>query len=194
MYFDGNALPVRGEQASCGSNKIQIRPESNTAGVINIHRCRALGTTEEGIYTCTMTNSSMMEQSVRFHIYLNGRSESFDLYISSLNHLLSLCTEAPVINVSSSTVTVNVGSPITLSCTSRGSRPETFTWKKGSGQVLNSTTTKIAYTNSRAVFRADYSIDSVTTNDSGTYTCTATNPLGSNSATITVTVNSKLLI
>ena len=44
-----------------------------------------------------------------------------------------------------------------------------------------------------AVFRADYSIDSVTTSDSGTYTCTVTNPIGSDSATITVVVG-KLLV
>ena len=50
------------------------------------------------------------------------------------------------------------------------------------------------YTSTSAVFRADYSIDSVTTSDSGTYTCTVTNPIGSNSATITVVVTGKLLI
>ena len=42
------------------------------------------------------------------------------------------------------------------------------------------------YTSTSAVFRADYSIDSVTTSDSGTYTCTVTNPIGSDSTTITV--------
>ena len=50
------------------------------------------------------------------------------------------------------------------------------------------------HTNTSAVFRADYSIDSVTTSDSGTYTCTVTNPIGSNSAIITVVVTGKLLI
>ena len=51
-----------------------------------------------------------------------------------------------------------------------------------------------AYTNTSAVFRADYSIASVTTSDSGTYTCNVTNPIGSDDATITVTVIGKLLI
>ena len=50
------------------------------------------------------------------------------------------------------------------------------------------------YTNTSAVFRADYSIDSVSTSDSGTYTCNVTNPIGTASATITVVVASKLLI
>ena len=48
------------------------------------------------------------------------------------------------------------------------------------------------YTNTSAVFRADYSIDSITTGDSGTYTCTVTNPIGSDSATIAVFIG-KLL-
>ena len=114
-----------------------------------------------------------------------------------LNHLSSLYTAAPVTDTpSSSAVTVNVGDPLTLSCTSQGSPPDTFTWRKDNDPtVLQSTSiTAVDYTNTSAVFRADYSINSVTASDSGTYTCTVTNPIGSNSATITVVVNSKLLV
>ena len=42
------------------------------------------------------------------------------------------------------------------------------------------------HTNTSAVFRADYTINSVSTSDSGLYTCTVTNPLGSDTATIAV--------
>ena len=111
------------------------------------------------------------------------------IHISSLNHLSSLYTAVPVIDTpSSSTVTVNVGDSLTLSCTSQGSPPDTFTWRKDNGPtVLQSTSiTAVDHTSTSAVFRADYSIDSVTTSDSGTYTCTVTNPIGSDSATITV--------
>ena len=89
---------------------------------------------------------------------------------------------------SSSTVTVNVSDPVTLSCTSRGSPPDTFTWRKDNDlTVLQSTSiTAVDHTDTRAVFRADYSIDSVTISDRGTYTCTVTNPIGSDSTTITV--------
>ena len=113
--------------------------------------------------------------------------------IPSINFLY---TAAPVIETPSpSTVTVNVGSPLSLSCTSRHSPPDTFTWRKDNGPVLQSTTTPVTYNASSAVFRADYSIDSVTTSaDNGTYTCTVTNPIGSDSATITVFVVCKLLI
>ena len=51
----------------------------------------------------------------------------------------------------------------------------------------------MTYNDNSAVFRTDYSIESVTTSDSGTYTCNVTNPMGSDNATITVVVISKLL-
>ena len=131
LYFKDNMIPNSGKSALCGSKRVLVKPGSITAGVINIYRCRALGTAEEGVYTCTMMNSSMMNESVRFHIYLNGRSKSLNLHIPFFNHLSSLYTAAPVIDTpSSSTVIVNVGDPLTLSCTSRGSPPDTFIWRK----------------------------------------------------------------
>ena len=95
---------------------------------------------------------------------------------------------------SSSNLTVIVSSSLTLSCTSRGSPPDTFTWRKDGNQtILQSTSiTAVDYTSTTAVFCADYTIDSVT--DNGTYTCTVTNPIGSNSTTITVVVIGKLLV
>ena len=96
----------------------------------------------------------------------------------------------------SSTVTLVVGFALTLSCTSRGSPPDTFTWRKDNDPTVLQSTNIIAvnYTNTSAVFRADYSIDSVTTSDSGTYTCNITNPIGNSSTTFTVDVISKLII
>ena len=91
---------------------------------------------------------------------------------------------------------VNFGSPLTLSCTSQGSPPDTFIWQKDNDPtVLQSTSiTAVDHTSTSAVFRADYSIDSVTTSNNGTYTCTVTNPIGSDSVMITVVVIGKLLI
>ena len=198
-YFNnGTMIPNSGVNQGCGSPAIfaiQARPALNTAGVSNLRQCDTFTIALEGIYTCTMMTSAMMNQSVRLGVYFSVRSESLDLYISSLNHLSSLYTAAPVIDpISPSTMTVNVGDPLMLSCTSRGSPPDTFTWKKDNGPVLQSTTTPVTYNDNSAVFRADYSIDIVTTSDSGTYTCTVTNPIESNSATITVVVTGKLLI
>ena len=118
-----------------------------------------------------------------------------NLYSPSLSQVSSLYTAAPVIDTpSSSTVTVNVGYSLSLSCISRNSPPETFTWRKDNGPVLQSTTTTVNYNVNSAVFRADYSIDNVTTSDNGTYTCNVTNAIGSDIATITVAVISKFLM
>jgi len=93
---------------------------------------------------------------------------------------------------SSSNVILPVGFSLTLSCTSRGSPPDTFTWRKDSGPIVQSTSiTTVTHTNTSAVFRADYSINSVNTSDSGAYTCNTTNPLGSDSSTINVNVISE---
>ena len=198
LYFNGTMIPNSGEQAGCNglTGIIQARPGS-TAGVTNFHQCGSLTTDNEGVYTCTMMNSSMIEQSVRFNIYLNGRGESLDFYTPSFNHLSSLYTAGPVIDpISPNTMTVHAGTPLILSCTSRGSPPDTFTWRKDNDPtVIQSTSiTAVDYTSTSAVFRADYSIASITTSDIGTYTCTVTNPIGSDSATMTVDVISKLLI
>ena len=74
-YFDGTMIPNSGEQGPCGSDVIQVRPGANTAGISNIRQCQAFSTIVEGIYTCTMRNSSMLNQSVRLGVYFIGRSE-----------------------------------------------------------------------------------------------------------------------
>ena len=51
---------------------------------------------------------------------------------------------------------------------------------------LTSTVTAVDHTSTSAVFRADYLIDRVTTDDSGIYTCNITNPLGTDSTSIVV--------
>ena len=192
LYFNGSMIPNMAVD-NCGLTVIQVRPGGTFAGITNVHQCRQFSIAVEGVYTCTMRNSSMMNQSFRFGIYFSGRCELLDLYIPSLNHLSSLYTAPPVIDhISPNTMTINTGESLTISCISRGSPPDTFAWRKDNGPVLQSTTTAVTYNDNSAVFHANYSINSVTTSDSGTYTCTVTNPIGMHNATITVTVNSKL--
>ena len=86
-----------------------------------------------------------------------------------------------------STVNGIIGSPVTLSCTSEGSPPDTFTWMKdGVLLTLTPSITTVTYDDTAATFRSDYTINNVTADDSGTYTCTVTNPIGSDSHSITV--------
>ena len=95
---------------------------------------------------------------------------------------------------SSSTVTVVVGDSLTLSCTSRGSPPDSFTWiKDGTPAPPTPTLTTVTHSTTTAIFRSDYTINNVTTSDSGTYTCTVTNPIGSDSETISVVVTGEYM-
>jgi len=118
--------------------------------------------------------------------------------VSTLKCTLSLIIEillaAPVIDPHSlSIVKANIGDSLTLSCTSRGSPPDTFTWRKERGSYLQPThVTKVTHTKASAVFLAHYTIKHITSSHSGIYTCTVTNPMGSDSETIAV-VASKLL-
>ena len=89
---------------------------------------------------------------------------------------------------SSSTVVV-IGSNITLTCTSSGSPPDTFTWMKDGVPVTQSTDiTAVDYTSTSAVFSSSYTISNVSISDSGTYTCTVTNPIGTDNHTFTVNI------
>jgi len=102
-----------------------------------------------------------------------------------------LYTAAPVIDPPSSSV-VNLfgGDYIILSCTSRGSPPDTFTWMKDGSPITSSPTLNaVNHDSTNAVFRSDYTIKSVTKSDSGKYTCTVTNPIGSDSQTIKISVD-----
>ena len=46
-------------------------------GVYHARYCSPLTINTEGIYTCTLRNSSMMNESIRVGVYFSGRSESF---------------------------------------------------------------------------------------------------------------------
>ena len=85
VYFDESGIP---NVACDNSSSPIIRQQAaglGNPGVINIIQCRTLFTTDvEGIYTCTMLNSSMMEQSIRFGVYFTGRSELFYVRMHSI--------------------------------------------------------------------------------------------------------------
>ena len=82
-YFNGNMKPNR---ARCSSAIIQPEPGTFTAGAINIYQCGKFSANAEGVYTCTIMNSTMMIQSIRLGVYFTGRSESLVKVLS--NHLI----------------------------------------------------------------------------------------------------------
>ena len=79
-YFNGTRIPFV-DNCNNFSAIVQPRVAFNRAGVINIQQCREKLTTDvEGVYTCIMLNSSMMNESILFGVYSIGRSELQLLY------------------------------------------------------------------------------------------------------------------
>ena len=50
----------------------------------------------------------------------------------------------------------------------------------------NIVTTSVTYTSTVAVFQSTYSISNFSSSDTGTYTCTITNPIGTDSLNISL--------
>jgi len=78
-WYFGETIVVAAQP--CGS-VFQVRSAAprNFPGIINLYPCGPLSPDEEGVYSCMMMNSSMMVQTKRVGLYLNGRSESLDMY------------------------------------------------------------------------------------------------------------------
>ena len=111
-------------------------------------------------------------------------------FYTIVNHFASLYTAAPVIDPPSSPVRVAIGmSNVTLSCTSRGSPPDTFTLiKDGLPVDPPPSVATVMHTDSVAVFSINYVIPSIRDSNVGMYTCTVTNPIGTDSSAITVEI------
>ena len=81
FYFNGSKIPVKGK---CNNLQgiIISKPGSRKAGVFTMLQCGEFSPSTEGVYTCMMMNSSMMNESIRFGVYFSGRSKLFDICIS----------------------------------------------------------------------------------------------------------------
>ena len=93
-YLNGNPILIPGGNPICGYGVLEVRGANGRRypGVNNLYLCRTFTTTEEGVYSCIMMNSSMMEQTMRVGVYFIGRSESLDMYpiTSLLSSFISL--------------------------------------------------------------------------------------------------------
>ena len=89
-YFNGAQLFVPTGGSGCDGPVVEVRGASGRRypGVINLYLCGTFTTTEEGVYSCIMMNSSMLEQTMRVGVYFSGRSES--LYIYPITSLLTI--------------------------------------------------------------------------------------------------------
>jgi len=86
-YFNGVQIPFL---QGCMGPIFEARSAGvkSYTGVINLYRCRNITTNTEGIYSCIMMNSSMMNQTMRVGVYFRGRSES--LYMHPITSLLTI--------------------------------------------------------------------------------------------------------
>ena len=94
-YFNGAQL-FAPSVTICEGVVFEVRGANSRRypGVINLYLCGTFTTTEEGVYSCIMINSSMMHQTMRVGVYLSGRSESLDMYpITSLLTIFHLSTQ-----------------------------------------------------------------------------------------------------
>jgi len=77
-YFKGEQIPNMG----CSDRIIQPNGAniSDIVGAIKLNKCRTLNftTSAEGVYSCIMLNSSMMNQTMKLGVYFTGRGESVD--------------------------------------------------------------------------------------------------------------------
>ena len=74
LHFNGSVV----HYGKCNGSIIQPRevPISNHVGVINVRLCGDVITPDdEGIYTCTMTNSNMVKESLKVGVYMIGRGK-----------------------------------------------------------------------------------------------------------------------
>jgi len=96
-YFNGERLFVPSGGSGCMDGHVfEVRGANARLypGVINLYRCDTFTTTEEGVYSCIIMNSSMVEQTMRVGVYFSGRSESLDMYpITSLLTIFHLSTQ-----------------------------------------------------------------------------------------------------
>jgi len=76
-YFNSVKLPVG---TMCSNSVFQQVRAANNAGAISLNLCRTFTASVEGVYSCIMMNSSMMNQTMRVGVYFSGRSESLDMY------------------------------------------------------------------------------------------------------------------
>jgi len=87
-YFNGAQLPYGLCQPPI-VHLIQSRAADLTdyIGVISLWQCGVFTTAEEGVHTCVMLNSSMMNETRRLGVYFSGRSESLvNTQYVTINH------------------------------------------------------------------------------------------------------------
>ncbi|XP_060068235.1 hemicentin-1-like [Ylistrum balloti] len=130
-------------------------------------------TTDTGTYTCFATNSVGTGQSAATTLTVTGN--------------------IPVVTISQNAYSTNTGTTITLGCTvSANPAHTTVFWQRNVGSGTESITIDGVNYSGSSVNSPSLTVINADTSDTGTYTCFATNSIGtgqSSSTTLTVTGN-----
>ncbi|XP_065910272.1 protein sidekick-2-like isoform X2 [Dysidea avara] len=176
-FRDGSQLPV---DESCSSGApVETRGSSVSEGYIgsnDLYRCGSSFTTfEEGVYECvSVVGGPGVTQTLTLNVYASSRTSP------------TIDTPSP------SHINTDAGVSVSLTCRSRGSVPDSFTWGQDGSTYGSGTTTAETYTSSSAVYRSTYTINRAQSYHTGTWTCTVSNLIGSDSASITLQVGPTL--
>ena len=92
-YFNGAMVPI-GTDCSGPVFEVRAARGRDFPGIVNLYLCGTFTTAEEGVYSCIMMNSSMMNQTMRVGMYFSGRSKSLDMHpITSLLTIFHFSTQ-----------------------------------------------------------------------------------------------------
>ena len=82
IFFNNTSLNAVANKINCtGFVRVTgARSTSNLPGVYSARVCKKFTTSEEGVYTCRLMNSSMMYQNMSIGLYFRGRSKLQIMY------------------------------------------------------------------------------------------------------------------
>ena len=170
--LDGNTLSSNGDWI--------VDNPKNRPGVLQL-RTRSLNTTDQGIYTCTVPDSNGNQIIISIGLYLTGFSGEKQYFVTLLHHMIiSNLTEGPTI----SNLTYQEENR-TMTCVSTGSPATTVSWIKDGQNLITDDSTDYTLTQT-ITNRVSSTYSNVLTvsegvSVAGTYNCTVTNDLGSDS-------------
>jgi len=190
-FRDGSQLPV--DDGCTSGAPVETRGSSVSEGYIgsnDLVRCSSSFTTfEEGVYECvSVDGGSVVTQRLTLNVYASSRSEVIYVMYLVVNHIIIPLASPTIDTPSPSHINRDAGVSVSLTCRSRGSVPDSFTWAQDGFSYGSGTTTAETFTSSSAVYRSTYTINNAQTYHTGTWTCTVSNLIGSDSASITLQV------
>ena len=152
------------------------------------------------VYTCNVTNVVGSDMSSAF-LTVHGEMDmaAFDT-VGLMLFLLFVAIVAPIVESSQAVFITNEGGPVTFRCTATGVPIPSFKWFKNGTQITNNDS-RISISTISSSLLADtqlnqliqeLTINETNDDDSGGYTCTATNLAGSDTASFELIVQRKI--